>query len=307
MISVTLDLNPVNIVSNAAMGVGRAFASSAAVQRNLQILAADMGTKIHPEIARHAKHGSLGHLFEMNSGSYVDAKNQVYQNDPQKKAYAITIKVSPPSGGASGASSGTLTISAKTAPDRGGGMMPIYSKIQDQAEKKEIELKRHVYPNSADYLESTRNASRVVGSGKYRVSEGNVKKTSRVIVPSQNPKGYILRKSAPWRNPHHGKFAEFLAKYMTAYMASRKGDMQLSFVPGPRRVSNAVRSTEQQFRSRGVIPRGAPGFHVVDGRTLYTGYRRIRSVESYAQNRMMKEVNEKTAAFFAKYTPQVKL
>lgn len=307
MISVTFDLNPVNVVSNAAMGVGRGFASSAAVQRNLQVLAADMGTKIHPEIARHAQYGSLGHLFEINAASYVDAKNQLFQNDPKKPAYAINIKITPPSGGAGGASSGTLSISARTTEDRGGGKMPIYSRIQRNANKKDIQLKRHVYPNSPAYLESTRNATRVVGSGKYRVSQGNVKDTSRVIVPSQNSKGYMLRKSAPWRNPHYNKFQEFLAKYMTAYMASRKGDMQLSFVPGPRRVVRVMRSTEQQFRSQEVVPRGAPGFHVVDRRRLYTGYHRIRSIEGYAQNRMMQEVNQKTAAFFAKYVPQVKL
>jgi hypothetical protein len=184
-------------------------------------------------------------------------------------------------------------------------VMPIESKVQAQAEKKGIELKTHIYPNSPAYLENTRSATRVVGTGAYRATPGSVGNPKKVVVPTRA--NYAVKNSAPWTSPHYNKFQNFLSKYMTAFFVSRKGDMQKSFAPGARMVVSVMYESDRQFRLRGVTPVVRPGFHLVDGKGPYMGYRRIRPIESYAKGKMMAAVNAKTAAYFAKHYPMVRL
>jgi hypothetical protein len=303
MISVTFDLRPINVASNAVLGIAKGVAGPQAVQNTVAIIGAEMSTKIDPEISRHAQHGSLGHIFEINTSSTIDWQGKITHSSPGNKAYTLTFKTTPSAGGPSGSTSALLNISAKTLKDTGGKVMPIEKKVQDQADRKGIQLKTHTYPNSPSYLETTKSATRVVGSGGYRTTEGSVGSPQRVVIPTRAR--YALRRSAPWTNPHHNKFNDFLAKYMTAFLVSRKGDLQRSFSPGPRMVTRIIRESDSQFRQP-ITPVTAPGLHLVDGRRPYRGYRRMSAVESSAQSKIMSQVNAKTAKYFAKHFPQVR-
>lgn len=287
MINVTLDLRPIIVGTSSILGTAKGFTSDEflkdlryTVERELEIGFGESADKA-------AKSGMIPHVYRPRDMD--DHFNLISSGNRSDRLWAIARRKASNSRGLS--QSNFEIVFIKNSIEQPINPRIIQGILSDTKRfPKGNTLSRHIFPDTAYYLEFAKDFRARVGSpSKNRLSAGAPKRV--VGLEAGQP---MFMQNYIRANQYQGKFNRFASSYYNQQFAKGSPIMR-SFVPPARMVARIIASDETGFRVPGPIPSIRPGFQIVSGSGPF--YFRpiqkvVKSSESKMSERMLKIVKK---------------